>query len=214
MTASIFLTSSGNTVIQDVVEKLGRDPASLRTAFITTASETEGPDLEWLNKDREGVSQAGFDLFDYTVTDKNSEQVAEDLKGVSVIYVAGGNTFYLLLQFRKCGFAHFIRKFMDNGGIYIGSSAGSIVTAPNITIAKRIEKKDYEEELVTFEGFSLVDFIVLPHWGSDYFREIYLSERIENAYTEGNKIILLTDTQYVMVDGDKYKIIDVGDESS
>ena len=204
------MTSSGNRVAKDIAEQIGK---GLKTVFITTASETEGPDLEWLHNDRRGLEDAGFDLFDYTITGKSSEQLEKDLKDIDVVYLSGGNTFYLLLQSRKSGFDKFDRKFMDNGGIYIGTSAGSIVAATDIYVARRLEIKAYEDQLKTFEAFGLVDFVVFPHWGSEYFKDTYLDERIENAYVEGNKIILLTDTQYIEVDGDMYKIIDVRDKN-
>lgn len=204
------MTSSGNRVAKDIAEQIGK---GLKTVFITTASETEGPDLEWLHNDRRGLEDAGFDLFDYTITGKSSEQLEKDLKDIDVVYLSGGNTFYLLLQSRKSGFDKFVRKFMDNGGIYIGTSAGSIVAATDIYVARRLEIKAYEDQLKTFEAFGLVDFVVFPHWGSEYFKDTYLDERIENAYVEGNKIILLTDTQYIEVDGDMYKIIDVRDKN-
>ena len=131
---------------------------------------------------------------------------------IDVLHVHGGNSFYLLLQSRKSGFDKFAKKFIDNGGIYIGSSAGSVVAAPDIEIIRRIELDNLVEELKTFNAFNLVDFIILPHWGSEKFRNVYLDERIENSYVEGNKIILLTDTQYVLVEGDMYRIVDVEDK--
>jgi len=134
------------------------------------------------------------------------------LKDIDVAYLSGGNTFYLLLQARKSGFDKFVRKFMDNGGIYIGTSAGSIAAAPDVYVARKNKHEPYVNELKTFEGFNLVDFVVFPHWGSEDFKDDYLNERTKTGYVEGNKIILLTDTQYIMVEDDMYKIIDVEDK--
>jgi len=206
----LFLASSINQTAKDIAKQIGKDPKSLKTAFITTAAEPEGPnDTEWLKNDRKGLVDTGFDLFDYTITNKTSKQIKEDLEDCKVIHVNGGNTFYLLLQARKSGFDKFIRKFVEGGGIYIGSSAGSIIASPNIHIARNIETKIYEKELKTFEGFNLVDFITLPHWASEFFKDLYLNHRINISYVTGNKIVLLTDTQYVFVENDMYKIIDV-----
>jgi dipeptidase E len=113
------------------------------------------------------------------------------------------------LQARKSGFDKFVRKAVENGKIYSGSSAGSIVASSNIEITKTIETKTYEEELKTFEGFGIVDIITMPHWGSDSFKELYLNHRLDVAYKKGNKIILLNDDQYVFVEGEKLSIIDI-----
>jgi dipeptidase E len=212
MKGRLFLASSINFTGKDIAEKIGGDVTRLKTAFITTAAEGEGPgDMSWLDNDRKGLLDGGFDLFDYTLTDKTSEDIEKDLGDCDVIHVNGGNTFYLLVQARESGFDEFIKKFVDKGGIYIGSSAGSVIASPDIYITRKLETKIYEKELKSFEGFGLVDFIVLPHWASKVFRELYLNHRLDVAYVKGNKIILLTDSQYVLVEGDMYKIIGVGD---
>ncbi|HSW97344.1 MAG TPA: hypothetical protein VLF89_05970, partial [Candidatus Saccharimonadales bacterium] len=58
-------------------------------------------------------------------------------------------------------------------------------------------------------GLALVDFTVLPHWGSKYFKDLYLNQRLEHAYSMDNKLILLTDKQYVYVHEDWYRIEEV-----
>lgn len=212
----LFLASSINRTAKDIAKQIGKNPKTLKTAFITTAAEPEleknPEDREWLENDRKGLSDVGFDLFDYTITDKTPEQIEKDLGDCDVIHVNGGNTFYLLLQARKSGFVEFIRKFVEAGGIYIGSSAGSTVTSPDIYIARKQKHGDYVDQLDDFEAFNLVDFIVFAHWASDFFKDDYMNERFKVSYVTGNKIILLTDTQYVLVEDDMYKIIDVEDK--
>jgi peptidase E len=83
-----------------------------------------------------------------------------------------------------------------------------LVTSPNIEIASTIEGEVYEKELGTFEAMALVDFITFPHWGSDYFKDLYL-KNMQLAYKPKNKIILLNDYQYVAVTEQKYEIIDI-----
>ena len=208
----LFLASEINEVAKDIVKHIGKDHKNLKTAFITTAAEDKGGYKEWLDKNRSGMIDAGFDLFNYDITDKTSEQIKKDLGDCDVIHVNGGNTFYLLLQARKSGFDKFIKKFVEGGKIYTGSSAGSIIASPDIKIIRELEGEIYEKELKTFEGFNLVDFIIFPHWASEKFKKDYLDTTIEDSYVNGNKIILLTDSQYVMVEEDMYKIIDVEDK--
>ncbi len=148
-------------------------------------------------------------MFDYTITNKTLNQLQKDLSGVDIIHVNGGNSFYLLLQIRKSGFRKFVHEHVDKGKVYIGSSAGSIVAAPDIEITKRIETGKYIKILKTHKALGLVDFIILPHWGSDYFKDMYLKSRLEITYKPENKIILLNDYQYVKVEDDMYKIVDV-----
>ncbi len=204
----LFLSSSINFVASDIAKKIG-DVSKLKGVFISTAAEVEDGDLQWLKDDRQGLIDAGFSLFDYTITGKQHDEIEGDLQDVDFIHVNGGNTFYLLLQARKSGFDRFVRKAVEEGKIYSGSSAGSMIASPNIEIANTIESKIYEEELKTFEGFGITDVITFPHWGSDSFKEFYLNHRLDAAYKKGNKIILLNDDQYVFVEGEKLRIIDI-----
>ena len=209
----LFLASSIDRTASNIAKRIGRDPKKIKTAFIKTAAEVEDKkDLEWLKNDRKGLSGAGFNLFDYTITGKNLGQIENDLGNCDVIHVNGGNTFYLLLQAQKSGFGKFIKKFVENGGIYIGSSAGSIIASPNIAVSKKLKHEDFAAKLKSFEGFDLVDFIVFPHWASSSFRDEYFNQRLKTSYVTGNRIILLTDSQYVLVEGDMYKIIDIESE--
>lgn len=208
--AKMFLASSIDQTGKNIAKDIGGNPKKLKLAFILTASEVETGDMDWLKNDRDGLKNAGFDLFDYTITDKAYEDIKRDLKNVDVVHVNGGNTFYLLLQARKSGFDKWVKEAVKQGKIYTGSSAGSIIASSNIEITRKIETKIYEKELKNFYGFGLVDFICMPHWGSDYFKDLYLNKRLDVAYKPENKIILLNDWQYVRVEENgMYQIVDV-----
>ena len=130
---------------------------------------------------------------------------------LDIIFFSGGNQFHLLSQIQQTGCADIIRDLVKKGKIYIGSSAGSIVAGPDIYPTRLIDDANMKGNVKLYEGLGLVDFIVLPHWGSEDFREIYLNQRLENAYndSEDNKLILLKDNQYIIVKDSWYKIISV-----
>jgi dipeptidase E len=179
-----------------------------RTAFINTAAEGEDGPKRWLYHDRGALERAGFSLFDYSITSKSSRQIRRDLGSCDVIHVNGGNTFYLLLQAKRCGFAKFVREFVDAGGTYIGSSAGSIIAGPDISISKRLESKMFYRQLRSCVGFQLVNFVALPHWGERTLEKFYLSERMKRAYRGDEKIILLRDNQYLLVRGTEISFLE------
>ncbi len=205
----LYLASSIDLTAKSIAKDIGKNPKSLRLVFISTGAEVEKGDLDWLDRDRNGLINAGFDLFEYTITDKSPKEIEKDLKEVDIVHVNGGNCFYLLLQARKSGFDKWIKKAIAGGKIYCGSSAGSIIASPDIEIAKRLETKTYKRELKTFGGLGLVDFIILPHWGNKSFKDLYLKGRLDIAYKPENKIILLNDWQYVRVENEMYQIVEV-----
>lgn len=205
----LFLTSSVNFVAGDIVKKLGSEVRGKNLVFINTAAEPEEGDKQWLIDDRQSLVDAGFKVTDYTFTDKSKEQVRQDLQKFDVIFVSGGNTFYLLEKIQQSGAAEIIRNFVDNGKVYIGSSAGTVIAGPDIYPSYNLDDASKAAGIKGYEGLGLTDIVVLPHWGSEYFRELYLNKRLEHAYTVKHKIILLTDYQYVEVKDDWCRIGEV-----
>lgn len=205
----LYLASSVDVTAAGIAKDIGKDLKKLKLAFISTAAEPEKGNKDWLDNDRNGLIKAGFDLFEYTITNKTVRDFQNDLQNADIIHVNGGNTFYLLLQARKSGFDKWIKQAVINGKIYTGSSAGSIIASPNIEVLRILETKIYEKQLKAYDGFGLVDFIIFPHWGSKNFKNSYLNHRVDFAYKPENKIILLNDRQYVKVENDMYRIVEV-----
>ncbi len=204
----IFLTSSGKFVAKDVAERIGKK--GLKLLFVITASEPKKDnDLSWQDKDRNALVEAGFDVEDYTFTGKTKVDIENKLDQIDVLYVSGGNVFYLLQQIQQTGCADVIRNFVNKGKIYIGTSAGSIVAGPDIYPTYNLDRVEKAPKLKGYVGLGLVDVVVLPHWGSEHFKDRYLNQRLEHTYNMDNKIILLTDKQYLLVENDFYKIVEV-----
>lgn len=208
MKGDIFLTSSVDRVAHDLVKRADFSHAN-KLVFITTASEPKGEkeDLAWQKNDRQKLVDAGFVVSDYTITGKLRDQLRADLSGFDCIYLSGGDTFYLLEQSQKSDFVSLIRELVEvEGKTYIGTSAGSIIAGPRLM--------DYHQRegvvLPSRDAYGLVHFTVIPHWGSEGFREKYLGGRIAMIYTEEQvPLILLTDYQYVHVHNGYIEIVDV-----
>ena len=63
-----------------------------------------------------------------------------NINDFDIIYMLGGNTFYLLDVIRKTNFDKQIIDFINKGKIYIGSSAGSEILGSSIDIALPFDK--------------------------------------------------------------------------
>lgn len=207
----LFLTSAIGIpgVAESVRAKLGHNK-SLKTAFITTPIEVEDmTDDSWYQADRTALSNNGFKIFDYTITGKNEPDFQKDLSDTDAIYFSGGNTRHLLKQSQLSNFIPFIRRYVDSGKLYLGTSAGSIIAGPQLPPYLWGEEKD-APDLTDFSTYALVNFTLIPHWGSDIFRDSYLGGRMSQIYSETiQPFILCNDHEYVEVIGDKFKIVDV-----
>jgi dipeptidase E len=204
----IYLASSINFVAAKIAVELDLS-ITKRFAFITTASEVVEGDLTWLKDDRQALLDSGFEVVDYTLTGKNTEQISQDFDGFDGIVMEGGNTFYLLKKIQECNCAAIITNFVEKGRPYIGSSAGSIVAGPDIYPAYCKEDAEQVPDLKDFTGLNLTDIIIQPHWGSPIFKESYLTDTMEKAYTPDYKMVLLSNYQYINIVDGGYRIIDI-----
>lgn len=201
----LFLTSSVNVVIDDIVSKLD-DTVGRKLVYVITASEYETEDLQWCEDNRKALVNTGFDVTDYTFTGKTKNEIKKDLSEYDFMCIEGGNTFYLLQKIQETDCANVIRKFVNEGKPYIGSSAGSVIVGPDIYPLRHLDEAPQMDD---YTGLGLVDFVVFPHWGSDIFRNLYLNKRLEINYKDDHKRMFLTDNQYLYIEGDCMKFIDV-----
>ena len=205
----LFLTSQIHTVADHIFQNIKSDFPNPKLAFISTAAENVNGDFSWQNEHKQSLINAGFKLSEYTITNKNYSQISKDLENFDIINVDGGDYFYFMYQAKQSEFDKYILEQVQKGKLYIGTSAGSIAAASNLTSVRSDPAKEYETKLGTYKGLGLVDFCILPHWGRQSSSAERRKQRILNNFNEDNKLILLNDYQYVYVEDDMYKIVDV-----
>ena len=207
-TRQLFLTSEVNLVATDISKKIETKSGNLRTAYIITPTEKghEDDDLAWSKENQSSMVRAGFDIFEYSITDKNLEDLKRDLNQTDVIYVEGGSLVHMMNQVRLSGFDLYIRDFLEKGGTYIGTSTGSFIAAENTAPGMCLEF--YIEDNFDTKGIGLVNFLIMPHWGTKTFKKYY--ERMpEFAYQMNVPMVVLNDSQYVWIKGDNMQIVDL-----
>ncbi len=207
----MFLTSSGEAVMDDIVNKLTNDPKDMNLAFINTAAEVEEGDHWWVRAEKEKLIEVGFNIDEFSIKDMAKDDIEKRLEDKQIIYFCGGNTFYLLDQVIKTGCDEIIKEKIENGVIYIGSSAGSMIVGKRIDLVSTIDDRSKAPDLKS-DGLGIVDVAILPHWGSEFFKEEYL-KGFEAMYAEGIKIVPLTNQQYLWVKDDLVQTIQVSDLS-
>lgn len=200
----LFLTSSAANVLDKVVSMLPSRQNEMKVIFIPTAGDPYGDDKPWMEADRKKLVDLGFTVEDFDLKDKTKNKVRETLLKADIIFVAGGNTFYLLEKMQKSGFDKVLKEFEKSDKIYIGSSAGSIVLGPTL---EPIESLDHPEKarLNSSKALGLVGFIIIPH----YEREKYVTRHKEilKKFSKKYKLITLTDEQMVVVDAKGYEVV-------
>lgn len=82
------------------------------------------------------------------------------IQDAEAIFVGGGNTFRLLNELQKLDLLTPIRERVDRGMLYIGSSAGSVISAPTI-------KTTNDMPIVqprSFDALGLINFQINAHY--------------------------------------------------
>ncbi len=160
---NIILTSSGfsNPRIMDRVKGyFDGDTHKKKVAIVTTASEDkERNEFAVLAKFQ--FKEAGFGETAFFDIEK---QDPEDLREFDVIYVNGGNTYYLLRWTKKSGFDYVLGKFVGNGGLYIGVSAGSIIAGPSIKVLDYTKGDPNGIGLTDLSAMGFISKAIVPHY--------------------------------------------------
>lgn len=150
---------------------IGKDLTDVKLAFIPTAANAEAGNKDWFIAQLTNLQAHGYNWID--IVDPSAPELdwKARLAGVDVIFVSGGNTFYLLDQWRKTGFGNWLAKNLDNK-VYVGVSAGTIIATPNITVST-IEPADKNiSQLKDLTGMGWVDFEIEPHCEAERFAVI------------------------------------------
>ncbi len=208
----LFLTSSINFVAKDIAKHIKTE--GLKLVFVKTAAEVEESEPGWLGDDRKALQDIGFQITDYTVTNKTAGEIEKEISDFDAIFISGGNTFYLLEKFQESGAIKVVNDFVECGKIYLSSSAGSSVAGPDISMAMGFDDENEAPNLKDRNGLGLVDFVVVPHWGADDSKKEYLDQnQMEKLYGSTDKLVLLNNKQYIRVEEDMYQIISVDEPS-
>lgn len=158
----IVLTSCGiidNKLKEQFYELLDKDISKLKLLYVTIAVDGEkDTDRTWLEEEYATILDLGIKK--ENITEFHYEENI-DFSSYDIIYMIGGNTFYLLKELREKNLAKKIIQAIDNGVIYVGSSAGSIILGKTIETALLFDENWVN--LVDFKGLNIVNGIIIPH---------------------------------------------------
>lgn len=203
----LFLSSAGIVpeTQRDFLDLLGRDPRDLTVAFIPTAAYPEF-DKSYVKTSIDQIESLGMKTVEVDLVKENRKSLIDKFENVDIIWVNGGNTFFLLEAIRKSGFDTFIGNLLDEGKIYVGASAGSYVACPTIEAARWKHLDDTEfTKIDNLDALGLVDFLIIAHYEEKYRQAV-----IDGSKTTDYPVVALTDEQAIVVVGDNYKIVGAG----
>lgn len=130
----VLLTSAGletDEIKEYFMDMLGKDMSLVKALFIPTAA-IDADAIEVLPKCMNDLLKCGILGKNIDVFDLHCEMVFEKLQQYDVVYLCGGNTRYLLERINATKFNKSLTEYINDNGIVIGVSAGSLIFSNNL----------------------------------------------------------------------------------
>jgi dipeptidase E len=194
----LLLASDTDFVYDHGFDLLGIPKEKLNVAYISTAGKgSEHPHLP----DNKRLKQLKeFNVTSYDIEGKTKDELRQFVFDKNVIWVGGGNTFYLLRAIKATGFDKIIMEEIAKGKVYIGVSAGSYIACPTIEVATWRETNRHGVTDLT--ALNLVPFVIKAHYVPEMANA--LKEKISNCQYE---VKILNDNQAILVNDGKYTLV-------
>ena len=207
----LFLSSAALTPLQSqaLVQLAGKaKPEDVTIALIEDAADPY-PEYKryWMYENRSSILLQGFSVDLVRIGDYKGKQSAlrSTLKKADVIWLGGGNVYYLRWLLKDTQAEDVITELAEHGHLIAGSSAGAIVLGPSLHHFE-VADTPTAAPTVIYEGLGLTQTIPLPHWESPKFGE--KMKGIEAAHLhDKHTVVRLTDEQAFVIDDNSQKLI-------
>ena len=201
---NMILTSSLYESIGFVKEFLDKNTKSKKILFIPTAANVEEY-KNYMYLTEKAFEDIGYEVDNFDISVFSEKTVKEKLSKAEIIFISGGNTFYLLQELKRKNLISYLKERIENGLLYIGESAGSVIAAPDIEYASIVDDKTLATELNDYTGLNLVDFYIVPHFEEEPFVES--SRNTVELYKDKLDLKLINNKEAILVENNNFTII-------
>lgn len=198
----MFLVSS----FKDTAAILPNFEKSLKgktVTFIPTASIPEKIKF-YVNTGKKALEKLGMTVNFLEISALGITEISKKIKENDFVYVTGGNTFFLLSELKRTGADKIIAEEINNGKLYIGESAGAIITSKNIEYVKLMDNAEKAPNLKNFDALGLIEFYIVPHYKNFPFQKS--SQKIIDTYSGDLELLPISNNEAILVEGDNIKI--------
>ena len=200
----MILTSSLYESIELVKKFLDKNTESKKILFIPTAANVEEY-KKYMHLTQKAFEDFGYEVENFDVSVFSEEIAKEKLSEAKIVFISGGNTFYLLQELKRKNLITYLKERIENGMLYIGESAGSVIAAPDIEYASVIDDETVATELDDYAGLNLVDFYIVPHFEEEPFVES--SRNTVELYKDKLDLKLINNKEAILVENNNFTIL-------
>lgn len=172
--------------------------------FIPTAGNVEDY-TDYIDEGRAALAAMGYQVDELDVASESQAAAIAKIKAAQIIYISGGNTFYLLQELKRKQLLPVINEKINAGIPYIGESAGAIIMAPNIEYNSLMDDTSVAPDLTDYSALAQTDFYTLPHFEEEPFVEA--DEKVIATYQNQINLVPINNSQAIISDGETYQIV-------
>lgn len=186
----------------------GIPKGQMKIGYVTTASQgSRNFSQKVKNVIIPAIRNDGYYLEDIDIVGKSKEEIKNFFKDKNIVHIEGGNTFYLLKAIRETGFAEILKELLEEGRVYIGTSAGSYIMCPTIDVADWNDDSVNRFEVKDFTALNYVPFVLKVHYTDEQKEKV--KEKIPSLKYP---IHILRDGQGILAEDGKYTFVGDGEE--
>ncbi len=195
----LLLTSGGITnqsITNAFLELVAKPAAEINVAFIPTAMNVEKGNKGWFIDDLSNLKKMNLKSIDIVDISALPKKIwLERFETADVLFFSGGNTSHLMNWIVQSGLKDILPELLKTK-VWVGISAGSMVTSPTLHLSSKDAKIYYEEIFGYTNEMALcfTDFYFRPHFNSSHFPQAS-KENIEKISKEFNVPIYALDDQ-------------------
>lgn len=192
LTSGGYVDNQRSKKCDEIIEKLSTN----KKVLLVNNATTTGSNLKAIDNLIKNFSNINSKVNNTTLTLENLQTI----KDYDVIYFTGGDIAPLINLANNTNIKEIIKEYLNNGGIIIGESAGSIIFSEDCKWCydvKKGTKPKYNISLPTYEGLGFTNINIYPH-----FNKVTLEQKeILKEYQLKNniKITPLKDGEYIEI---------------
>jgi dipeptidase E len=224
----LLLTSSGianDSIQKALVDLLGKPISESSALFVPTAiyAYPQGIKYGWQVIKAPGeLGWKALGVLELTALSSLPKEVwLPQVEETDAIIVGGGNKFYLSYWMEKSGLFGILPHLIKQGKVYVGASAGSMLVTPGLHFDRDHLKTtgiyyddEFDETMSSSAGsaktLALVDFVIRPHLGADYFPQATLENVEKWAARIDYPLYALDDQSALKVVDGKVEVVSSG----
>lgn len=158
---------------------------------------------DWVINDLISIHDNFSDNIELVPFTSDLAKIERRLSDKDVIFVIGGNTAYLKTVFDRTGFSQILPKLLEDK-VYVGSSAGSMITGHCPTKETLLKTSGEDEDYAVTNYLDLVPLEIIPHIHGKFSLPTAEAQiPLESALRPDIPICGISDNATIIVEDDK-----------